>query len=449
METKSTGDGNGAGASGGNIPLRIAAIGLAVLLLGGIAAGAIALSAGGAGNQGSSPVAAGSPTSGSDGSGAGAGPGSGAGGSGGQGAGGQGTPTPSGQPSVPSDPAAPGAGGDGGSGSESGDGSDAGSGTANPALAPVRVPLDCESLLPESVAEAITGADLVPAEYSSSDPLSYSDERTGALECAWAAPDAEDARSFTPVAHLTIVPAVSADDYRATSEGIDYGGSPTIPGRDDDSRLSCQPGVSFPVCGMVDLVGEYGVGFWMVPASLDLTEDDVAASVDLFSGIADAVAGAGPSGPLWQPTGPNIAGVASNADDLFCDDLIPSAELGTIIGDPTVSNYRVAEGEFRIASFRSNAQVGGYACGWSGRGAGIWASVLPGGAPYFAASAPLGGGEWHPAAGYPGESFVSDDGMQVAVLIDNAWFLVRVPETEVPHLPEIVSAVVSTVLNPS
>lgn len=310
----------------------------------------------------------------------------------------------------------------------------------NPLTAPVRVPLTCNTLLPESTAESLVGADLGPSASTGSDPLSYADQRVGALTCQWSSAEEQAPGTFTPMVSLTIVPNVSAENYQATSQGIDIGGSPPVPGFGTESRESCTLGSSFPLCTLVDLVGDYGVRLTMVPASQNLSEDAVSTTREIFAIAADAVSAAGAPGPLWEPTGANLVGVSS------CDGLITNKQLGEIVGDPTTSNYRTAEGEFSIATFRSNDQVGGFACGWTTQDAGIWASVLPGGAAYFSSgSSPLGGGSWTPTTGYPGKAFVSSAGDQVSVLIDNAWFLVRVPAGQIDHLPQIVTVVVQNV----
>jgi hypothetical protein len=57
----------------------------------------------------------------------------------------------------------------------------------------------------------------------------------------------------------------------------------------------------------------------------------------------------------------------------------------------------------------------------------------------------VGGGTWAPASGYPGEAFVSSSGDQVAVLLDNAWFSLRVTPGQEALLPQFAAAVVETV----
>ncbi|MFB2580441.1 hypothetical protein ACEXQD_04255 [Herbiconiux sp. P15] len=312
------------------------------------------------------------------------------------------------------------------------------------AIAPVRVPLECDSLLPESTAEGLAGVDLVAVAPSGPDPLSFADARAGALSCGWFAPGSTEGAVAPGSAVLTIVPDVSPEDYEDTSRGIDLGPYPPIPGYSADSREACTVGASFPFCSLIERIGDYGVQLSMTPGSQVITEADVAAMRDRFAVVAEAVSGAGADAPLWQPEGSNLVGVSR------CDGLITAEQLGTIVGDPTVDQYRSAEGEFRIATFRSNAQVGGFACGWMGEGAGIWASVLPGGSGYFAGSAPLQGGVWNPvtadaASAYPGEAYVSDAGDEASVLVDNAWFLVRVPAEMAGDLPAIMGAVVANV----
>ncbi|MGA1837364.1 hypothetical protein VD659_10575 [Herbiconiux sp. 11R-BC] len=309
-------------------------------------------------------------------------------------------------------------------------------------VAPVRVPLSCDTLLPQSVAEAMVGMPLVPlAPSAAPGPLGFADERAGSLLCGWLSPAGAPNGTYTPTVVLTIVPDVTAEDYRATSDGIDLGSYPTIPGFGEGSREACTIGTSYPLCALVDRVAGSGVQLVVVPATLDISESTLSAARERFSAVADAVAGAGASGPLWEPAGPNLAGVTD------CDGLATTQQLVDLTGDPTMYNFRSYEGEFRIATFRSNAQVGGYGCAWSGAGAGgaMSASVLPGGAGYFTTSSPIGGGAWTPTTGYPGEAYVSPDGTEIAVLVDNAWFDLRVPAEQTALLPQFAALVVSNV----
>ncbi|GLK16607.1 cell wall-binding repeat-containing protein [Herbiconiux flava] len=310
---------------------------------------------------------------------------------------------------------------------------------AEPQQAPVRVPVACDAVLPEGTAEALGGSALDPVALAGNHPLDFADARAGALTCSFSGPDVP-AGSYRAGAYLTIVPDVTDEDYEWTANGETFGGSPAIPGGGPESKEFCTVGGTFPICGLVDHVAGYGVRLSVSPASGAITPELVAAARSAFARATAAVAAGGEPGPLWHPAGADLAGASS------CDELIPLDRLAGIVGDATVNVYRSYEGEYALASFRSNRQVGGFGCGWAGDVAPILsAAVLPGGAGYFPESTPVGGGTWAPATGYPGEAYVSSSGDQVAVLLDNAWFSLRVTPGQEALLPQFAAAVVDTV----
>ena len=312
-------------------------------------------------------------------------------------------------------------------------------GCGDPQQAPVRVPVSCDTVLPEGTAEALAGAALDPGVREGNDPLRFADARAGALTCAFSGPEVPNGTLRTS-ASLTIVPDVTDDDYEWTANGETFGGSPAVPGGGPESKEFCEVGGTFPICSLIDHVDGYGLRLSVSPASGAITPELVSAARGAFATATATVAAAGEPGPLWHPVGADLAGASS------CDGLIPLDRLAGIVGDATVRVYRSYEGEYALASFRSNRQAGGFGCGWSGETAPtVWAAVLPGGAGYFPESTPVGGGTWAPAAGYPGEAFVSSSGDQVAVLVENAWFSLRVTPGQEALLPQFAAAVVDTV----
>ncbi|MCS5734246.1 hypothetical protein [Herbiconiux daphne] len=313
--------------------------------------------------------------------------------------------------------------------------------TAAPVVAPVRVPLTCPAVLSSVTAQQLVGAPVVGSgSPRASNPLAYSDLRTGSLTCTWVVASATTpAGGIAPRAFAIIVPDVTDEDYFDVAGGVDFGASPPIPGFGDDSRELCQTGTEVPVCALIDHVANYGVQVGVVPASQTISDETVSATRALFGAVADAVVAAGPPGPLWQPQGANLVGASG------CDGLLTTDQLVAITGDPAMRVFREYEGEFRIATFRSNRQVGGYGCGWSGGGASITAMVLPGGAGYISDSVAGGGSQWLRTSGYPGTAYVSDSGDHVAVLVDNAWFDVKVPVELAALLPQLAAQLVANV----
>ncbi|WP_368499113.1 cell wall-binding repeat-containing protein [Herbiconiux sp. A18JL235] len=310
-----------------------------------------------------------------------------------------------------------------------------------PQTAPVRVPVSCAAVLDQATAERLVGGTVEQKDGPRSvvNPLNFADDRAGALTCRWEGA-ASPTTSFPAAATLTIVPEVSSDDYDATANGEFFGGSPVIPGFSELSREYCRVGnTSSPTCGMVETVGGYGVRLIVTPVAAAVSDEALAATRAAFRVAVDAVAGAGAPGPLWQPEGATLAGATE------CDGLITESRLGEIIGDPGVREFRTFEWEYSLASFRSNAQVGGFGCSWTTGTDQYSATVLPGGAGYFPRSTPIGGGTWHPVSGYPGEAYLSDSGEQVSVLVDNAWFSVRTPSGDTASLPAFTAEVIATV----
>ncbi|MCS5715707.1 cell wall-binding repeat-containing protein [Herbiconiux sp. CPCC 205716] len=305
--------------------------------------------------------------------------------------------------------------------------------------APVRVPVGCDTVLPEATAEALAGGALDPVVRGGSDPLDFADARAGSLRCAFQGPDVPPGR-YPASARLTIVPDVTDDDYAWTANGETFGGASSIPGGGPESKEFCRVGGTFPICGLIDHVDGYGLRLSVSPTSGAVTPELVAAARSAFAGAVAAVAAAGEPGPLWHPAGADLPGATD------CDGLIPLGRVAEIVGDGTTHVYRSYEGEYALASFRSNRQVGGCGCAWSGETAPtVWASVLPGGAGYFRESTPVGGGGWTPTTGYPGEAFVSTAGDQVSILVDNAWVAVRVTPGQEALLPQLAAAVVDSV----
>jgi hypothetical protein len=308
--------------------------------------------------------------------------------------------------------------------------------------APVRVPLECDDVLPEDAAQTLAGTAVSREPLSFGTPLDASDVRTGSVVCVWTSdqPLAEGER-YAPSVRLTIVPDVTDDDYHWTADGETYAGTPSVEGLGEPSRSYCDPGDDPYFCGMVDLVDGYGIRLTVLPSGGTVDAATAEATRQRFLGIVDAVSAASAPGPLWEPAGPDLAGATD------CDGLATDEQLAALTGDPTISEYRAYEGEFAIASFRSNRQVGGYGCGWSGDSQTIvYAFVLPGGAPYFPDSSPSGdGATWTPTTGYPGEAYLSTTGTEVAVLVDSAWFTVRVSAGQEALLPALADLVVSNV----
>jgi hypothetical protein len=308
-----------------------------------------------------------------------------------------------------------------------------------------RIPATCDDLLPQAVAEPLIGAALGAAEKRQfGNPVSYTDERVGALECSWTSGDAVEGSPRPAGVALTIYPAITPQGFlqEAQREGV-FIETPE-PSIGPDVYSYCGQvfeGLENPNCSFIGLVGDYAIslGAWG-DQSVSLDETNWGAVKSLFISLRETVAGFGPPAPLWQPPGATIPGADS------CDELLDPGVLAGLLGYESVRIFKREEGEYANAHFDTTNQVGAYWCSWDadtpeGDSVGAAISVLPGGAGYFPGSSAADPSiEWSAAPDYPGEAFSAPVGTpgssQVTILIDGAWIRVSGPDAAIPGIVE-------------
>jgi hypothetical protein len=299
----------------------------------------------------------------------------------------------------------------------------------------VRVPATCDELLPQSMAEQMAGTALQPLVASSpADPLGYTDERVGSLICAWSTDPSAGYGPDVSSVSLIIVPGTDLDDLtgEASREGV-YISSPQLDIGSDAYAYCPSPG---SWCGYIGQVGGYAIALSALrPAAAGEDGDTVRAP---FIALRVAVSAFGAPEPLWQPSGTTLRGADA------CEELIDDTSLSTIVGEPVHLFRQYAHaGEYAASSFSASRQVSAFSCAWTpdrlDATANVRASVLPGGASYFAranAAHPEIG--YAPVTGYPGDAYLSADGTQLSVLVDGGWVLVEAPAEDVPAMAEVV-----------
>jgi hypothetical protein len=298
----------------------------------------------------------------------------------------------------------------------------------------VRVPTTCDALLTQHDVEGLVGETAIltpPPQFRN--PVFYTDVRIGSLRCGWSSgADSALPGSLT----LDVVPDVTAEGYASVINGEAW--ASTDPDTDIGPEAHSECGSTG--CSFVDLVNGYGVTLRAAPQGVtDLTDEGRATLRALFVSIVGQIAALGPPAALWQPTGANLTGASS------CDTLIDPDTLSADFGGAEISVFKAEEGEYAQAPFGTNLEVGAYWCSWTVDGEpGPSAFVLPGGASYFE-----GAREWetlttwHPTSDYPGEAYLSDNGLQVTMLINGGWIQVGSPTAEL--LPSLVDTVLHNV----
>jgi hypothetical protein len=233
-----------------------------------------------------------------------------------------------------------------------------------------------------------------------------------------------------------IVPDTDSEDLigEAGREGI-YIDSPQLDIGDDVYAYCPLPG---NWCSYIGQVGGYAIALSSLKPAAAATDGDPVR--DPFIGVRSQVAALPAPEPLWQPAGATLGGANS------CDELIDEPSLTTIVGEPMrVFRQYAHRGEYALSMFGASDQVNAFACSWSpDRQDGtlnVRASVLPGGASYFA-EANAGHPEigYAPITGYPGEAYITADGTEVSVLIDGGWVQVRAPAETLHAVADVVLA---------
>ncbi|MBF4574136.1 hypothetical protein ITJ64_16610 [Herbiconiux sp. VKM Ac-1786] len=306
-------------------------------------------------------------------------------------------------------------------------------GTPTAASAPtVRVPATCDELQP--VPAGFTPVETQPTGDS---PADYAAARAGVLQCAYS-----DAANVTLT--FSVTPDVSAEDYSATADGVDFGPLPAAPAIGPDAREECPLSSRADLCQFIDLENGYGI-----TATAYSGDQGTALPADVVDGfaaavpqLAAAVTALGAPEPLWHPSGADLPGAVG------CENLISDARLNEILGTTKASAFKTDDGEYARFPFRVSKQVGSEWCLWgSETDAGAGASVLPGGASYLpAAMAASERYDWQPAPEYPGEAYIAtQEGSPqstVDLAIDDAWVQVSGP---VEVLPALVDEVLGNV----
>lgn len=313
--------------------------------------------------------------------------------------------------------------------------------------APVsRVPSSCDDLLTQGVAEGILGIPLAtPPDVEFVNPVFYTDTRIGALDCTWSTAAAEQPWAASGV-RVDVYPDVTAAGFlaEANREGTYIGH--TEPDLGAEVYSSCEPSDASPqayYCAYIARVNGYAIAVSAnVGQGAQLTAGQRSDVRNLLIHTMGVVGATGAPGPLWEPSGPRVAGADS------CDALVDPADLATMLGVDSVQVYQSEEGEYANAHFGVGQQVGAYWCSWVDTATygdvGASAAVLPGGATYFAASAAATPDVvWVPAPDYPGEAYIREIDAatsEVTVLIDGAWVRVSAPAESLRALTDVVLA---------
>jgi hypothetical protein len=304
---------------------------------------------------------------------------------------------------------------------------------------PVRVPASCDDLFTQQDVEDILGEVVEPSD---PDPFwnagSYSDERIGSLGCGWTS-DSTLQNALPGGFSVKVVPGVEAADYEETMQELNWGGSDTIAELGPDAHSWCERSREPSSCQLVDLVNGYGVTLYASPQDkAGMTDERRDAAKALFTSIVGQLAELGAPDPLWEPSGADITGASS------CDGLIGPDDFSSLFEGSEVREFKAEGGEYAMASFYTNRQVGTYWCSWTvDDEPGPLVAVVPGGAAYFEDARGDTRYDWEPTSDYPGEAYITDDGLMVSILIDNAWVEVRSPTVDL--LPSLVDTVLDNV----
>ncbi|MCU1477855.1 MAG: hypothetical protein JWQ64_2548 [Subtercola sp.] len=302
---------------------------------------------------------------------------------------------------------------------------------SNPPAPVIRLPATCDQLATASDAEAIIGASLQPAvSLEQANPASYSDRRVGALECSW---NTDGSSSYTPnqpAFGYSIVPGVTPDAYALYLNGESWTGAQAEPGIDENTHSRCDT-FEPNQCAYIDYVDGYGIDF-SLQSGTALTDEQKRETRALFVSVVKKVMAFGDPSPLWQPDGATLAGASS------CDDFITTDQLAADLAVPKVDEFKSDGGEYSSSEFQTPTQVNAFWCSWSdtvpGSSAEAFASVLPGGASYFATfmayDQHIAGDQqydWQRSSQFPGEAYVSSFGGEswVSILINGGWIEVR------------------------
>ncbi|RFA09904.1 hypothetical protein B7R54_12345 [Subtercola boreus] len=296
----------------------------------------------------------------------------------------------------------------------------------NPVAPVIRVPSTCEALLSLTDAEAILGLPVVPVAVESFDnPVFYTDRRLGALDCSFSGEGASFDNS-QPSFSLKIVPGVTAEQYDSVVQGEGWTGSTPEDGIAPGAASQCVTRNGY-FCAFIALVGDYGVVFdERVPATSDLTADQREQIRQSFTSLVATVGAFPAPAPLWQPEGATLTGATT------CEELASDDELLSRFGADEVNIFKSDGGEYDFSGFHAGPNVGAFWCSWDfdRSTSGVSASVLPGGASYFAefrdADPSL---SWTAVTGYPGEAYVADSEgtTRLSILIDGGWVELKVP----------------------
>ncbi|NQX10224.1 hypothetical protein HQQ80_01145 [Microbacteriaceae bacterium VKM Ac-2855] len=186
----------------------------------------------------------------------------------------------------------------------------------NPPAPVVRVPLNCEQLIPAPDVVAILGGPAAPVADSPvyQIPTLYTDRRVGGMGCAWKLDESASAMS------IRVVPGVTAETFvetraesfaGATADPVGWIDAPSV---GPEAIETCASSEEADYCNVRARGGDYGVEAYastLTPAERTAFEFAIG---ELLAGLSNLPV----PEPLWQPTGPTLRGASD------CDAVIPT-----------------------------------------------------------------------------------------------------------------------------
>ncbi|HEV7183178.1 MAG: hypothetical protein ACHP7F_02985 [Actinomycetales bacterium] len=317
--------------------------------------------------------------------------------------------------------------------------------TPKPATAAtVRVPTTCQALVPRHDVDAAAGAATEPAVPTRTHtPVSYTDDRVGALTCAWKVGTGGDASNSSSVT-ITIVPGVTKQAFDDRRHGISVGGTDVQAAFGDDSYTVCYFEGTGTGCSFAELANGYGVLGGVYRAGTQEDKTLAAADSALFGQVNGAVVALASPAPLWEPSGPTVHGVST------CDGIATPAQISAVFPATDPHEVKGEGGEDAISTLGAAQLVGAYYCivgGLTGvqYEAGLRLAVLPGGASYVAAAkrADPQGTAAQGVSGIGDSAFYYPATGTLDVVAGNGWVQVALKGAQLDKLELMARAVIS------